>query len=524
MKRKNRNIIIGSVLTLAIISGGYYFWQNNQTKAEKDTVQTVLVQKKDIRNTVQTSGKVVSNLDVEIKCKASGEIISLPFDISDYVKKGQLLVKLNPIDEQRNVKQAEINLDQSRSALVKVQQDLALAQKNYSSAKSQVAIELETAKIQAADLRTKAARSRNLYLLSTQRRLAVAQVETSRIKLKELQDRANRAKTLFEKNNLLSQNDYETAVSQAKQAQIELTNAEIRLKEQDTNNKNEYDTALTNARQADAQVKTAASKLNQQNNSSIELDIKGQDIKAAQSKVETDKIALLTAQQRLKDTEVYSPINGLVTVRTAQVGQIISSGISNVSGGTSVMTLSDISKIFIDASIDESDIGKIKIGQEADITVDAFSTQKFKGQVRQIAAKGTNVSNVVTFPVKIEVTSANKSVLKPEMTSNIEIIALKKDKVLTVNLDSVTKNRNKYFVTVLEGTEQKQKEIKIGANDTESYEVLSGLNEGDKIVVENSGTQSGSKWGQGGNNANGGINTRNINRNVRRVTGGGGPR
>ena len=524
MNRKKRNIIIGSLLTLAIISGGgYYFW-NNKTKKEeeaKNAVQTVEVKKNNILNTVQTTGKVISNLDVEIKCKASGEIISLPYDISDKVKKGALLVKLSPVDEQRNVRQSEINLDQSRSALVKVEQDLLLAKSNFKTTRSQTGIDLETAQIKARDFKTKAQRSKSLYILSTQRKLAVAEAETAKIKFKELSDRAKRAETLYKKDNLLSQNDYETALSQAKQAALEVTNAQIRLKEQDTNSQNEYDSALTSSRQAEADVKNAQLKLSQQDNSTIEVNIKSQDIKSAQSKIEVDKIALLIARQRLKDTEVYSPIDGVVTVRTAQVGQIIASGISNVSGGTSVMTLSDLSKIYINASIDESDIGKVKIGQPATITVDAFPNQKFRGQVVQIASKGNNVSNVVTFPVKIEVKSKNKSVLKPEMTSNLEVIALRKNNVLTLPTDTVSRNKGKYFVTVLSGKEQKQKEVKIGVEDLENYEILSGLNEGDKVVSQSS-SADGSKWSRNGaaGAAGGGVNARNVNRNVRRMTGG----
>lgn len=521
MKPRSKKIIISSVVVLALISGGYYFYSSRKQDETKVTTETIVVKRRDLINTVQTSGKVISNLDVEIKCKASGEIIKLPYDISDVIEKGALLLKLNPVDEQRNVRQAEINLQQSKSALIKAQQDLSLTRVNFQSTKNQAAVDLSTAQIKSKDLRTKAERSRQLYLLSTQRKLAVAAVDSARLSLKDFQSREQRAKALYQNNNLLSQNDYDTVVNQRKQAEIDLNTAELKLKEQDTNNRNEYETALTSARQAEADVLNAKLRLNQQNNSDIQLDIKNQDIKAAESRVEVDKIALLTAQQRLKDTEVYSPITGVVTAKTAQVGQIISSGISNVSGGTSVMTLSDMSRIFINASIDESDIGKIKLNQEASITVDAFPNERFKGEVMQISAKGNNVSNVVTFPVKIEVKSKNKKLLKPEMTSNVEVTALKKDNVLTVNTDSVVKNRNKYFVTVMEGQEKKQKEVKIGANNSEFYEIVSGLNEGDKIVIENAAGQSDSRWSQGGNNRNN-ANPRNITRNVRRVTGGGG--
>lgn len=508
---------------LALVGGGvgYYYYNKNVTaQEEKNKIETVEVKKRNIINTVQTNGTVISNLDVEIKCKASGEIISLPFDVSDKVQKGDLLLKLNPVDEQRNVKQAQISLDQSRSDLVKAQQDLQLSQVNLKTSQGQANIDLETARIRARDLRNRAETSKQIYLLGTQRKLALAEIESAKANLRELQDKANRARLLYENNRLISKNEYDNMVNQAKQAQINLNTAIIKLRDQDANNKLDYETALNAALQAEQEIKNASLKLNQQNNSDIQIDIKAQDIQGAKSRVDADNIALQTARQRLSDTSVYAPISGVVTAKTAQVGQIIASGISNVNGGTSVMTISDLSKMYINASIDESDIGKIKLGQPANITVDSFPNEKFNGEVQQISTKGNNVSNVVTFPVKIEIKSANKKLLRPEMTSNVEIVSLKKNNVLTVTTDSVIKSKGKYFVTILNGTEKKRTEVKIGANDTEYYEVTSGLNVGDKVVVANASGDT-SKWSKGGNNG-GGLNARNINRNVRRATGGGG--
>lgn len=517
MNSKTKKILIASLTTLSITGTGLYFYNKNAKKEEKEEIQTVDVKKRDIINIVQTNGKVISNLDVEIKCKASGEIIKLPFDISDKVNKGDLLLKLNPIDEQRNVRQAEIKLEQSKSDLSKLQSDLDLSKLNINSNQAQSNIDLETAKIRVKDMRNKAETNRKLYLLGTERKLALGQIESAKSNLKELKDKEIRAKKLYENDNLISKNEYESIVNQSKQVQIELNNSILKLNQQDTNNKLEYETALNAVLQSEQEVKNAIIKINEQNNSSLQVNIKSQDIEGAKARVEADKISLQTAQQRLSDTEVYSPISGVVTSRTAQVGQIISSGISSVNSGTTVLTISDLSRIFINASIDESDIGKIKLGQFADITVDAFPNEKFRGEVKQIATKGNNISNVITFPVKIELMSKNKTLLKPEMTANLEIVALRKNNVLTVDLDSVTKNRKKYFVNVLNGQDKKEVEVKIGANDSQYYEILSGLNSGDKVVVE-SKSKDGSKWSK---NRDGGVNTRNINRNVNRVTGGG---
>ncbi|MFN4151084.1 MAG: efflux RND transporter periplasmic adaptor subunit, partial [Candidatus Sericytochromatia bacterium] len=111
----------------------------------------------------------------------------------------------------------------------------------------------------------------------------------------------------------------------------------------------------------------------------MEIDIKQKDIESARARLKADQISLLNAKQRLDDTQVYSPIEGVITERNVQVGQIISSGISSTNGGTTVLKVSDLSKIFVMVNVDESDIGKIVENQKATITVDAYRNKKFDG-------------------------------------------------------------------------------------------------------------------------------------------------
>jgi HlyD family secretion protein len=176
------------------------------------------------------------------------------------------------------------------------------------------------------------------------------------------------------------------------------------------------------------------------------LDIYKDDITLAESQVESNQISLETAQERLAETKVYAPSRGVISELNVQKGLIVSSPTSNVSGGTTLMTLSDLSRIFVLASVDESDIGQIKKNQAVNIKVDAYQGKKFKGIVSRIATQGTNSSNVVTFEVKIEVISTDKHLLLPEMTANIEIITHKAENVLYVPETAVISRRGKKFV------------------------------------------------------------------------------
>jgi HlyD family secretion protein len=184
-----------------------------------------------------------------------------------------------------------------------------------------------------------------------------------------------------------------------------------------------------------------------------------------------------------------------VASRPVQIGQIIASGVSNVGGGTTFLTLSDLSRIFVVAAVDESDIGKVALGQAVTVTVDAFPLKEFKGTVVRIAAKGVNLSNVVTFEVKIEVTGNAKELLKPEMTANVkEILIAEKSDVLLVPCEAIVrKGRGKQIVTLVkEGAENEDVTVETGITDGTKTEVVTGLTEGQTVLVRKGALET--KW------------------------------
>jgi HlyD family secretion protein len=154
--------------------------------------------------------------------------------------------------------------------------------------------------------------------------------------------------------------------------------------------------------------------------------------------------------------------------------------------GSTVLTLSDLSRVFSMASVDESDVGQVKLGQEAAISADAFPGKKFKGQVVQIATRGANVSNVVTFPVKIEVLDHKKALLKPEMTTNVQIIVAQKEDALQVPSEALTRKQGpQRVVQVLKadgGSEERP--VEAGISDGSNTEIVTGLREGETVTYK----------------------------------------
>ncbi|MBW2601998.1 MAG: efflux RND transporter periplasmic adaptor subunit [Deltaproteobacteria bacterium] len=422
-----KKALIGLLLGAVIITVGY-IWLQKKANVTAETPQwsTAQVEKGPIRLSVSCTGRVVSNLDVEIKCKASGEVVKLPFDISDQVKKGDLLVELDPVDELRMVNQAKISLASSHARLTQSKVNLQTAKKDLAAERKGAEAALKPAKARAKDVRAKAERMKQLL-----------------------------------KKKLASEEDKDTADTAAIQAEVDLENALIRLEE------------LTIKEQ--------------------ELEIKRQDVKLAEAQMETNRIDLSIAEQRLADTKVFSPIDGVVSERNVQSGQIISSGISNVGGGTRVMVLSDLTRLFVLASVDESDIGKVELGQKVIITADAFPEQRFLGKIERIATKGINVSNVVTFEVKIEALGKTKSLLKPEMTANVEIIVAEKEEALLVPAEAVLYKEREPFVQVMKDDGSvKERPVQLGISDGVATEITSGVNQGDTVVYHKGKAQS--RW------------------------------
>jgi RND family efflux transporter MFP subunit len=182
-----------------------------------------------------------------------------------------------------------------------------------------------------------------------------------------------------------------------------------------------------------------------------------------------------------------------VATRAVQVGQIIASGVSNIGGGTTVMTLADLSRTFVLVSVDESDIGRIENGQRVRITVDAFPDTFFPGEVVRVATKGTAVSNVVTFEVKVEVKGPNCGLLKPEMTANVRITAVEKNDVLLLPVNAVVRKRQERIVSVRKADgASEERTVKTGSSDGEMIEIAEGLSEGEKVVMPAGSAQS--RW------------------------------
>ena len=187
------------------------------------------------------------------------------------------------------------------------------------------------------------------------------------------------------------------------------------------------------------------------------------------------------AKRQLSDTKITTPISGLVTSRVVDVGTMIS---NNMVIGNVV----DISRLKVKVSIAEKDVFKLKTGDKVEITTEIFPGEKFSGSVETIGAKGDEAH---TYPVEIVVSNTGKHQLKAGMFTRIEFTSLRRTEALTVPRTAIFGSIKNSQVFVL-GSDNvvKLRTIITGAEFGQSVEVLSGLNEGEQVVVSGQNTIS----------------------------------
>ena len=279
--------------------------------AERRDFETATVKRQDIEVTASATGVVRPIRVVEVKSKASGEIVQLSVETGDYVNAGTVLARLYPRD----------------------------AQNQY----AQAAADVEAAKA----------------------RMATADSEYKRAgALRDAQ--------------LLPESDFESRRLESINARAQLVRAQT------------------------------------------QLDI---------------------AAERLRETTVVAPVSGRVIEKGVELGSVVSSAVSQVSGGTTLMKMADLREVEVRALVDETDIGKVHAGQDVRIRVDAFPGQLFRGVILKIEPQAVVDQNVTMFPVLVRIPN-EQEILRPGMNAEVDIFIARYEDVLAVPNEAIKTPRD----------------------------------------------------------------------------------
>lgn len=505
MNKAVKNVLIICGCVIVIGAGGTYFYQKNAsaTKTETATI-TYAVERGDLSKTVTSSGNVEAPESVNLSFSGNAKVTKVNVSVGEAVKKGQLLAAMDATALQNELLSAQAKYDSAVAKLDSIQagtDSAALSEQKAQVSKAQS--DLENAKTAL----TNAKKAANASYLQAQVDKAKAAVISTQAKLDEAKKGTDPSQILFAQvaaDN--AQNAYKQAVSQ--QSNLD------QLKEAVTNAESQVDSASRAYDQAVSQL------------AKLQEGPAESDVASAKADVAMALAALNDAKANAAGAKIYAPYDGIISAVNAKVGETVAgdaaSAISMYSTGGSFR---------ISASIDDTDITDVKVGQDVNITFDALTGVTLKGKVVSKAVLGeAQTSGVVTFPVGIEITAGqdNADKLIPGISATIAIITDGKKDVLKVPDAAIKSFGGRKIVMVDKGGKEEQVEITTGLDDGANSEVLTGLSEGDKVTITmtttktSTGTSQGTMGGFGGMGGMGGFGGMNGGGEMRQFNRGGG--
>jgi HlyD family secretion protein len=207
----------------------------------------------------------------------------------------------------------------------------------------------------------------------------------------------------------------------------------------------------------------------------------------AQAAVAQAEATVARSQEEMDNATIRSPIKGMVLSRDVEIGSPVSSILNMGAGATLVMVLGDIREVFVRGKVDEADIGLVRLDQPARIKVETFKERHFAGRVTQISPQGVEKDNVVSFEVRVSIDNASGE-LRANMSANAEIVLDEHKNTLLVPEKAVIYDaqRSAWIEVPKTGAPKgrERKKIKVGFSNGTRTEVVEGLNEGQKVILQ----------------------------------------
>ena len=178
-------------------------------------------------------------------------------------------------------------------------------------------------------------------------------------------------------------------------------------------------------------------------------------------------------QDVYKPAPIVAPLDGFITKRNMQPGQFFSQS-------DDVMVMADV--LIVEAQVDETDIGRIKLNQPSTIILDAYPDQKIAGHVEKIAYQSDTINNVTIYRVDV-LPQAVPAFFRSGMSANVNFMMDERKDVLTLPINAIKKTGGRSFAFVMENGKVKAAQVKTGLENTENLELISGLAEGQEVVI-----------------------------------------
>lgn len=510
-KIKRKYIWIGVAALVLILIGFKIFGGKN--KSGYQTAYTVAAQ--DVRQTVLATGTVTSQSNLDLSFKSTGTLSRLNVNVGDKVRRGQILAMLDERDASAAVNQASASLLAAKANYDKVINGASGPEIDVAKAAVDAAqVTLNNAKIAytntVAQQQTLVDNARSaMYNSGLAAAPATTNISTATLTisgtyvgtdagaynitvgissggytyslsgLETYDGPITRGVAMplgrkglyitFSSSGVLNSGDVWTVAIPNSQSSSYVTAY------------NAYQSALQTQTQtvstAKGAVDSAQAALSQ---AQASLNLKQsmarpEDISAAQAQVLTAQAQLQAAQNQYSNNIITAPIDGVITAVDLKLGE-------TVSPQKAVITMLDQNDIHVESNISESSISEVKQGQDVDMTLDAFGTDRhFKGEILSVDPASTVVSGVINYRVVSSI--ENDPAIKPGMTVNLVILISEKNNVQAVPNRLIKTVDGKNYVTVMRGKQVEEVEVTLGLQGDTYTEVTGGLNVGDVIAT-----------------------------------------
>lgn len=487
--------LLAVVLVVAVIAGAYWLYTRQAARTEAkapEGIRTEAVTRGAIDAIVSATGNITAQRTQSVAAKSSGVALEVLAVEGQPVTVGQVLARLDPGDLELSLKQAEAALRVSEAQLAKAKsgpsaEDIAVAE---------VAVEIARAGVRSAESAVAVARA-NLARVQagpSAEEIAIAERRVEEAKNALWGVQSQRDAVCGRVQFGLAQADCDNLQASVQRAEESVRIAELQLQQVRRGARPE-DVASAQAQvtQALSQVESAKVQV-----SRAELDVarvkrgaSAEDIAIVEAQVAQAKVAVEIARKRLDDLMVTAPADGVLTRWTLNPGDL-------VSPGTPLGTLINASAYHVLVLIDETEIGQVREGQPVRLQLDAFPETEIEGQVTRVSMAGVSEQGIVRYQVRVDLQPGDLPI-KPMMTASLSIIIETKENVLLVPNRALRRDARGRYVEILEGGTIKRVDVVTGISNGAMTEVLSGLEEGQAVVVsvprENLFSGMGSSFG-----------------------------
>ena len=447
-------------------------------------IETFSIQRGDIIESVSATGSVDSAEIKNYGVKESAEIIEI-LKKSETFKKGEILIKIDNSKTNLLLSQAEQNL-------ILAQQAIDIAKINYQQAldANHVAIQLAESSNNLAEQSTmnayKALEDANILgeasinaaytAIEDANSLAQASIEAAYNALEDANEYLEKVKASpFATDTMIAQAEVnvgtaegsyeqakESAGSQINSAEGAYEQAKETSRSQSDSAEGAYEQALIN------QSITYWNNINSTQTAQTQIKIMKKSIGQAETQLEISRINYDITNLDMDDYQIYAPFDGIVLNANFSIGETASPGVA------AITVISN--EFIIKADINETDVTKLKIDQEVEITLDAYPEMNFKGTISEISPISKNIAEIITFEITIKPDDAMKEYLKYGLSANLTIIISKIENVLYAPIQAVYEENGKNYVDVLtEEGDIIKVEVVTGKYNYDYIEIKSGL-------------------------------------------------